>query len=201
MAAGRSRTAITRLRPRPDRPAGAALVAGVPSRSFAPVAAPGATVLVLGSLPGRRSLEEQQYYAQPRNSFWRILEGLTGADASAAYELRLAALRGAGIALWDVCAAAERPGSVDSAIRPETVVPNDLGGLLARYPTIRAVCFNGQTAATLYRRRVQPVLPTAAAALPQVVLPSTSPAHASLTLETKRRQWHAALGPHLRTRR
>jgi hypoxanthine-DNA glycosylase len=176
-------------------------MAGVASRSFAPVVAPGATVLVLGSLPGRRSLEEQQYYAQPQNSFWRILAGLTGADASSAYELRLAALSGAGIALWDVCAAAERPGSLDAAIRPETVVPNDLGGLLARYPTIGLVCFNGLTAATLYRRRVQPALPAAAGALPQVVLPSTSPAHASLTREAKRRQWHAALAPHLQTRR
>lgn len=167
------------------------------SQGFAPVSGPGAAVLVLGSLPGRLSLERQQYYGQPRNAFWPILATLTGAAASASYDERLRRLVAVGIALWDVCAAAERPGSLDASIRADSVVPNDFAAFFARHSAIGLVCFNGATAAALYRRRVLGALPEGCRSLPQLILPSTSPAHAALSLEAKRLRWHAALVPRL----
>lgn len=164
------------------------------SRGFAPVSAPDARVLILGSLPGRRSLEERCYYAQPRNAFWDIMGALCGAGRELAYEQRLARLRAAGIALWDVLAAGQRPGSLDSAIVPATIVANDLNGFLCRHARIRLVCFNGVKAAELYRRTVLPTLDRAHAGLRYHTLPSSSPANATVRYPEKLRRWAQALG-------
>jgi hypoxanthine-DNA glycosylase len=96
-----------------------------------------------------------------------------------------------GVALWDVCAAAEREGALDAAIRPASVVPNDFAEFFRGHPSIELVFFNGQTAATLYRRLVIPGLPVEFAAIDQRVLPSTSPAHAALSFERKLERWRA----------
>jgi hypoxanthine-DNA glycosylase len=163
------------------------------ARGFPPIADARARLLILGSLPGQASLAARQYYAQPRNAFWRILGELLGAGPDSDYPARAAALRRAGIALWDVCAAAERPGSLDASIRRESVVVNDFAAFLHGHPRIALLAFNGATAAELYRRRVLPTLPPAAAALPTLCLPSTSPAHAGVPYAAKRAAWAAAL--------
>jgi hypoxanthine-DNA glycosylase len=160
---------------------------------FPPVADARARVLVLGSLPGRKSLEMRQYYAQPHNAFWKIMGRLFGAEPSLPYEQRLARLRACGVAVWDVLAAGERAGSLDSAIVPSSIVVNDFGAFFAAHPRIRLVCFNGNTAATLFRRKVRPALAAHAALLPMRIAPSTSPAHASLRFEQKLERWKAAL--------
>jgi hypoxanthine-DNA glycosylase len=166
------------------------------ARSFAPVADPEARVLVLGSLPGVRSLQLQQYYGLPQNAFWRILAAVTGVPAEADYATRLAGLRRHGIALWDVIAAARRPGSLDAAIERDGLVVNDFATFHARHPRIDRICCNGATAAALYRRWVVPTLPAPLAALPLLQLPSTSPAHAAMSFEAKQARWLAALaGP------
>lgn len=167
---------------------------GVPvSVGFPPVADDFARVLVLGSLPGRRSLEAREYYAQPQNAFWRIMGRLFGAEPALPYEQRLERLRARGVALWDVLAAGEREGSLDSSIDPKSIVVNDFASFLARHRRIGLICFNGRTAAELYRRRVVPMLAPEWAALTTRVLPSTSPAHASLRFEQKLARWAAAL--------
>ena len=158
---------------------------------FPPIAGPGAQVLVLGSLPGAESLRRQEYYAQPRNAFWKIMGALVDAGPERAYVERTARLIGAGIAVWDVCACAWRPGSLDSSIDASSVVVNDLGAFLARHPTIDRVYFNGATAAAVYRRRVLPLLPTRLAGLVTRVLPSTSPARAAMPFEAKLAAWKA----------
>ncbi|MBS0395831.1 MAG: DNA-deoxyinosine glycosylase, partial [Proteobacteria bacterium] len=132
---------------------------------FPPIARRDARVLVLGSLPGQESLRRRQYYAQPRNAFWPIMGELVGAAPALPYPRRARRLAASGIALWDVCAAAFRPGSLDAAIEPGSVVANDFAAFFRRHPRIRLVCFNGRTAATLYRRRVLPDLPPEARAL------------------------------------
>ncbi|MDI6624169.1 MAG: DNA-deoxyinosine glycosylase, partial [Brevundimonas sp.] len=109
---------------------------------FAPVVDANTQLLILGSLPGDASLKAGQYYGHPRNAFWRLIGDVVGRDLAALpYEDRLTALKAAGVGLWDVIASAERPGSLDAAIRsPEAA---DLRGLVAELPKLRAVAFNG----------------------------------------------------------
>jgi double-stranded uracil-DNA glycosylase len=154
---------------------------------FPPVAAPGARLLILGSLPGAMSLARQEYYAQPRNAFWPIMGTLVGAHPGSVYTQRLERLTASGIALWDVCASGVRPGSLDSAIRPESVVANDFAAFFVTYPEIRSICFNGATAAALFARLVK------VEGLRRIVLPSTSPAHAAMPFAEKLRRWREAL--------
>jgi hypoxanthine-DNA glycosylase len=168
----------------------------VPADGFPPVFDADAEVLVLGSVPGVRSLAEQRYYAHPRNAFWPIMQALYDVDARADYQTRLHQLRRAGVALWDVIASCRRAGSLDQRIEPESVVANDFDALLAECPGLRVIGFNGAMAADSWRRHVAPALPGDAAAVTTVRLPSTSPAHAAMSFERKCAAWRAALlGP------
>jgi hypoxanthine-DNA glycosylase len=137
------------------------------------------------------SLARQQYYAHPRNSFWTIMGELAGAIPDLPYDARLDRLMCARIALWDVCAAAERAGSLDSAIKAP--VANDFAGFFDAHREIAAIVFNGQPAAKLFQRLVRPGLTGRAAALPFKVLPSTSPAHAGMRYGDKLAAWRAAM--------
>jgi hypoxanthine-DNA glycosylase len=163
---------------------------------FLPVVGRAPRVLILGSLPGRASIEAGEYYASPQNAFWKIMGALCGAEPELAYAARLDALGRAGIALWDVLHAAVRPGSLDASIVPATQQTNDIAGLLARHATIRMIGFNGLKATTVFRREVGTRLPRSDLAL--VSLPSTSPAHARLRPAQKLARWREALAPHLR---
>ena len=165
--------------------------------SFDPVIGAQPRVLVLGSIPGRRSLDANQYYAHPRNAFWPVMAELVGLDPAAPYADRLDALRAAGIALWDVLQHCERPGSLDARIRRDTVIVNDFAGLFRRYPGITAVFCNGATAHETFRRQVLVGLDAAHAAKPCSRLPSTSPAHASMSVAEKTAVWCAAIRPYL----
>ena len=156
-------------------------------RSFPPVARADAELLILGSMPGEESLRRRQYYAFPRNAFWRIAGELFGFDPALSYARRLAALRRAHVALWDVVGACRRRGSLDSAIAD--AVPNDLPALLARCPRLRLVACNGGGAHAALRRFF-PGLP-----LPVVRIPSTSPAAALYSFDRKLALWRAALAP------
>ena len=168
------------------------------SRGFAPVVSGCPRVLLLGSLPGALSLAKQQYYAQPRNAFWSIMSALCGAGPDAEYEYRIARLAAAGIALWDVLAAAERPGSLDSAIVESSVRTNNFDGFFRTHASIGAVFFNGKKAAQLFEKRVLPGLDGVSDTLVRATLPSTSPAFASMTVARKQEIWLDAIGPLLR---
>jgi hypoxanthine-DNA glycosylase len=159
------------------------------SQGFPPVADASARVLVLGSLPGPVSLRERQYYAQPRNAFWPIMGALFGASVARSYDERLQILIRHGIALWDVCESAHRVGALDAAIHRSSVVPNDIASFLKSHRRVRLVCFNGQTAAQLYRRHVLPTLPASLQAIRCETLPSTSPAYAAMRFEQKLERW------------
>jgi hypoxanthine-DNA glycosylase len=163
------------------------------SVGFAPIADSRARVLVLGSLPGRKSLDMREYYAQPYNAFWRIMGALFGAERALPYGERLDRLRAHGVAVWDVLAAGEREGSLDSSIVSSTIVVNDFNGFFAQHREIRSIFFNGNTASGLYRRKVRPGLAPQWANLETQALPSTSPAYATLRFEEKLARWSAAL--------
>jgi hypoxanthine-DNA glycosylase len=163
------------------------------SVGFPPIEDAAARVLVLGSLPGVKSLEMREYYAQPYNAFWRIMGQLVGAGTELEYPARMLRLRAHGLAVWDVLAAGEREGSLDSAIVPASIVVNDFGAFFARHRELRLICFNGHTAAGLFKRKVLPGLEQQWAAIERRTLPSTSPAYASLRFEQKLERWRAAL--------
>jgi hypoxanthine-DNA glycosylase len=165
------------------------------SVGFPPIADARAQILVLGSLPGVTSLKMQEYYAQPYNAFWRIMGELFGATPALRYAARLERLRAHRIAVWDVLAAGERDGSLDSAIVPNSIVVNDFNAFFASHVRLRMICFNGNTAAGLFRRKVLPGLEPKWAAIERHVLPSTSPAYASLRFEQKLERWAAVLSP------
>ena len=105
------------------------------------------------------------------------------------YPERVERLRASGVALWDVCKAAVRPGSLDASIDLKTVVTNDFKRFFRAHPGIVHVCVNGGTAHRLYVRRVQPILPEPLSSLPLHLLPSPSPAHASLRFAQKLERW------------
>ncbi|WP_297506288.1 DNA-deoxyinosine glycosylase [uncultured Caulobacter sp.] len=148
---------------------------------FPPVVDADTRVLILGSLPGEASLAAAQYYGHPRNAFWRLMETvLETALVPLAYEDRLTTLLARQVGLWDVIAEAERPGSLDAAIRDPAA--NDLLALIETLPALRLVAFNGGTAAKLGGRLIGGRVPTLA-------LPSSSPAHAARTFEQKALAW------------
>lgn len=153
-------------------------------RSFGAVVAHDTRVLLLGSLPGEKSLERRQYYAHPRNQFWRLAGAVIDVDLAAlAYPARLAVLLERRVGLWDVVASARRRGSGDGAIRD--AAPNALAELVATLPALRAIGFNGGKSAAIGRPQLDRCAPIAL-----LSLPSSSPAH-TLGFEQKRAAWLA----------
>lgn len=146
------------------------------------------TLLILGSLPGIASITQQQYYAHPRNAFWRIMEDLFAIPFSASYLERYEYAKAANIAIWDVCHSAHRPGSLDSAITRDSVISNDINGLLAQHPTIKLIAFNGNAAANLFKKHIQLTQPVST-----IILPSTSPANAGIPYAIKLEKWSILL--------
>ncbi len=149
--------------------------------SFPPVVDARTRVLVLGSLPGEISLARAQYYANPQNQFWRLIEAVTGQElVGLGYDARLERLLAAGVGLWDVIATAERAGSLDGAIRGHQ--PNALSELAARLPELRAIGFNGGTSARIGRKALGDT------PWKLIDLPSSSPAF-TRPFEEKRTAW------------
>lgn len=158
-------------------------------RGFAPIIDGAVRVLVLGSFPSAASLAAGQYYAHSRNQFWPIVsEALGEALTELPYASRTERLLAHGIGLWDVWGVCQRDGSLDSSIRQPRA--NDLGQLTTLAPGLRGVLFNGAAAGRFAAR-------FASAGLVVHVLPSTSPAHAAMSLAQKRAVWRPALRAHL----
>ena len=153
--------------------------------SFPPIAAPDARLLVLGSLPGDRSLAAQRYYAHPQNQFWQLMSPVVGRDlAVLEYDDRLDALREARVALWDVIGSARRAVSTDAAI--VDIEGNDLPALIATLPHLRAIAFNGGTAL----KQGMKLLGRDVAGPEIVALPSSSPLH-TVGIAAKHPAWSA----------
>lgn len=143
------------------------LLTGLP-----PIASGNPRLLILGNMPSAMSLTTGQYYGNPRNAFWRIMEDLFECDRTSAYQERLATLTSKGIAVWDVLHQCRRTGSLDSAVERDSMVANDFADFYAKHNTLERVFFNGAAAEQNYRRLVRP-----SPSLTYMRLPSTSPAH------------------------
>lgn len=162
--------------------------------SFAPLASPDATCLILGSMPGKASLAAQQYYAHPRNYFWPFLELILEITPGLPYAERCDALLQRQVAVWDVLKACTRSGSLDADIIESSIVANDLDGFLRQHRHIKRVFFNGAKAQSSFRRHVLPGLPEDLRGRVQLIrLPSTSPANASIPMAEKLRDWQQLL--------
>lgn len=139
-------------------------------QSFAPIVDNESQILILGSVPGVKSLEMKEYYAHPQNAFWKIIFYLFNQKPTTDYHQKIELLKTRHIALWDVIESCERKGSIDSTIKNEA--ENDIQQLLKSYPNIKIIFCNGQKS---YKNLVK--LLGKDFALPIVLLPSTSPLH------------------------
>lgn len=161
------------------------------AQSFSLVANKETKALILGSMPGKASLIEQQYYAHPRNCFWRLMEDLLSVDHSLPYHLRLKRLLDSGFGLWDVIQHCQRATSLDADIVGSSVEVNDFIQFFRVHRKIRSLYFNGAKAEAVFKQQVLPQLKSEDN-LPIFTmkrLPSTSPAHASLDYHAKLELW------------
>ena len=158
-------------------------------QGLAAVAQPDAQVLILGSMPGQLSLAQQQYYAHPRNAFWKIMARLFAFDGQRPYPEKLLSLQQHKIALWDVIDCCERPGSLDSQIQAASIICNDFPDFFQQHQQLTHIFFNGRCAEQEYCKRVRPQLNETWQRLPCTRLPSTSPAMASLSFAQKLEAW------------
>jgi hypoxanthine-DNA glycosylase len=157
---------------------------------FAPIVGDRTRILILGNMPSVMSLGAQQYYANPRNAFWRITGEIFGFDAGAPYDDRTAGLTVHGVAVWDVLKSCRRVGSLDSAVEPDSMVANDFHEFFAEHVDIEAVLFNGAAAERNFNRLVR-VAPD----YQYRRLPSTSPAQ-TMRYVDKLAAWQDALAAH-----
>ena len=154
--------------------------------SFPPIINKDSKILILGSIPGVKSLEMQQYYAHPQNKFWKIICEIFNEEFTTNYQQRIEILEKHHIALWDVIDTCERKGSLDSEIRNEEA--NKIEELLQNFPNIKAIFCNGKKS----HKNLQKILGKKFR-MPIIVLPSTSPANAGLSYFDKLKSWYIIL--------
>jgi len=154
--------------------------------SFSPVVGIDPKILILGTMPGRKSLEMQEYYAHPRNILWKIIFNLLKVTEKNTYSEKIELVKEKQIALWDVCYSCRREGSLDSNIKDES--PNQIPDFLKRYPSIEIIIFNGQKSREKYLKYFDYI-----EGLEYHCLPSTSPANTSMNFQEKIVKWSHAI--------
>ena len=159
-------------------------------KSFKPSVNKKSKILILGSMPGVKSLAEQQYYAHPQNRFWKVMSELCNYDlVPIGYNERLKKLLENGIALWDTIGNCEREGSLDSDIKKEK--PNDIPRLLKEYPNIKRICLNGNKSYSAFKKYFPEILADEHYNIYR--LPSSSPANAKFRMEDLLMAWQVII--------
>ena len=158
-------------------------------KSFSPSVNDKSEILILGSMPGVKSLTEQQYYAHPLNRFWKLMGKICNTEnlTNFSYQDKLQVLLDNKIALWDVIQSCNRDGSLDSNIQNEK--PNNILKLLKEFPNIKTVCLNGNKAYSAFKKHYPELLKQYKCCK----LPSTSPANARYRLEDLFKEWHSVI--------
>ena len=154
-------------------------------KSFTPSIDNNSKILILGSMPGVKSLKEQQYYAHPQNRFWKVMASFCNEPKlhEYSYDLKLKTLLNNNIALWDTIKTCKRDGSLDSDIQNET--PNDIRKLLKTYPNIKTICLNGNKSYSAFKKHFPELLEKYNCNK----MPSTSPANAKYSLDKLIEEW------------
>ena len=155
-------------------------------KSFDPIFNQNCKILILGSCPSIKSLEQGEYYAHKQNRFWRVMFAICGAQPTDDYNAKKQMLLNNGIGLWDTIGLCERVGSLDSAIKD--VVPNDVASLI-KNSKVRCIVLNGNKAKSLFKHKIEGV--------DIICLPSTSPANATWTSEKLISEYSSCLSPYL----
>ena len=155
-------------------------------KSFKPSIDNNSRILILGSMPGVKSLEEQQYYAHPQNRFWKVMGSICNFPdlSNLSYPEKLQILLNNNIALWDTIKSCNRIGSLDSDIQNET--PNDIRKLLKKYPNIKIICLNGNKSYSAFKKYFPDLLEKYNC----YKMPSTSPANAGYSLDALIQEWY-----------
>jgi hypoxanthine-DNA glycosylase len=160
--------------------------------SFEPIVGRDPRILILGSMPGVMSLQAVEYYANPRNLFWKIIGELFELDIECSYQSRIRQISDLPLVLWDTLRACHRQGSLDSSILRQQIEANDIEGLLRQHSGLRAIAFNGAASEKYFSQLVKQNLP-ASSELALLKMPSTSPANAGMKFEQKLQAWRRLL--------
>lgn len=154
--------------------------------SFDPISDNHTTILILGSLPGDKSIEVGEYYGHPRNRFWKIISTITNNPLPLSYPEKKQMLLKTGIGLWDVAHSAKRSGSLDTAIKEE--VPNDIQGFILEHQSLSVIAFNGSKAEKMFFKYFPKN-----SDIKYISLPSSSPANAKFDFESLCKSWSQIL--------
>lgn len=144
-------------------------------------------------MPGEESIRKQQYYGHKRNLFWIFIGEILNFDSNIEYQNKIEILQKNKIALWDVLEKCERTGSLDSNIITNSEVPNDFFSLFSSYKRIKRICFNGKKAYSSFNKHLLKANPSILKDKTVYLLPSTSPANASIPVDIKLQKWKDAL--------
>jgi hypoxanthine-DNA glycosylase len=155
-------------------------------KSFDPISNSDTTILILGTMPGDKSLELQEYYGHSRNRFWKIISTITDNELPLTYADKKALLTKTKIGLWDVVHKANRNGSLDMAIKDEE--PNDLDDFISRHPNLKVIGFNGAKSEALFDKYFD-----RKSGIQYISLPSTSPANTGIDFDTICKRWRQLL--------
>ncbi len=161
-------------------------------KSFKPSIDNNSKILILGSMPGVKSLDEQQYYAHPQNRFWKVMGHICKNQnlLNLKYNEKLTILLANKIALWDTIKSCKRDGSLDSNIL--NVIPNDIRKLLKKYPNVKTICLNGGKSFSTFKKYFPDLLET----YDCHKMPSTSPANARFSLDKLFEEWEVGMTSH-----
>lgn len=154
--------------------------------SFEPISNSKTEILILGSMPGDKSIELKEYYGHPQNRFWKLISFITNNKLPVAYEEKKALLLKTKIGIWDVAKKANRRGSLDRAIRD--VVPNDIENFIIQHKNLNVICFNGKKPEALYDKYFK-----RKPDIKYISLPSSSPANVSIDFDTICKKWQQIL--------
>ena len=155
-------------------------------KSFDPIFNQNCKILILGSCPSIKSLEQGEYYAHKQNRFWRVMFAICGAQTTGDYNAKKQMLLNHGIGLWDTIGLCERVGSLDSAIT--NAVPNDIPALI-KNSKVKCIVLNGNKAKSMFKHKIEGV--------DIICLPSTSPANAKYSFDKLLQIWQNAITPYL----